>query len=116
MVKNTIPKIRPRYEYQIKYSKEFALKTMATKLEKTDKPIKGVIVDNHVILDVPKQNRHLWSPQMNFRITNDDNNQQLIQVIGIIGPRPEVWTFFLFLNWYYGVFTFIIWSFKMDAG
>ena len=96
MLKNIIPKIRPRFVYTIQYSKELALDTITKQLNNTDKPIEGVIIDNHVILDVPKSNRHFWSPQMNFRITYGDENMQITQVKGIIGPRPEVWTLFIF--------------------
>jgi hypothetical protein len=113
MVIRAIPKIRPRFVYPLKHSRERALYLMETEIKNTDLPIEGVILGNHVILDVVKKERHFWSPQMNFRFTNNDVNPAFTHVKGIIGPRPAVWTFFIFIYFLIGTLGFLLSSYGL---
>ena len=111
--RQAIPRIRPRFEFPIKYSKQDALQIMAAALEETNETIEGMIVDNHVIIDVTEEIRHFWSPQMNFRFTLDEDQPKITQVKGIIGPRPATWTLFMFFYFLIGTLGFFISSFGL---
>lgn len=66
-------------------------------LENTTENIKGKVIDHHVILDVTEPDIHYWSPQLNFRIEPDEENTDQAVISGLIGPRPAVWTLFMFV-------------------
>lgn len=55
------------------------------------------ISNNHIFIDVPKKDEHFWSPQLEVEIIENEENGKTI-VKGILGPKPQVWTFFIFLH------------------
>jgi len=112
--KSKLPRIRPRFEFAIKHSKEKALKIMSDALDNTNKRIEGVIIGNHVMLDVIKEDRNFWSPQMNFRFTIDDDEPSVTKVKGIIGPRPATWTLFMFFYFLIGTIGFLLSSYGLS--
>ncbi|MDY0780893.1 GTP-binding protein [Tenacibaculum sp. IB213877] len=57
---------------------------------------KGKIVDNHVVIDVPKKDAHFWSPQLHFEVDEIDGEGTVIK--GLFGPKPQVWTLFMFIH------------------
>ena len=63
----------------------------------------GQIVDNHIILDIVSEDQHYWSPQLNFRVEVDETDENCSIVSGLIGPRPGVWTLFIFIYFLIGV-------------
>jgi len=82
-------------------------------LHTSNENIIGTIVDNHVILDITQKDIHYWSPQVNFRIEEDRNDPNQSVLSGIIGPRPKVWTLFMFIYFAIGTIGFFISSFGM---
>ncbi|MGB3589024.1 MAG: hypothetical protein WBA23_20925 [Tunicatimonas sp.] len=66
-------------------------------LENSPSNIKGYITNNHVTLDISGADVHYWSPQLNFRVEPNEENQNHSVVSGLIGPRPAVWTMFMFI-------------------
>ena len=85
------------------------------------------ILDDHLILDIPIHDRHYWSPQLSLRVeeAEDDPTQSIVR--GLIGPRPAVWTLFMFFyltvgvvgtglamwgfsKWMLGNFSHLIWA------
>ena len=87
---------------------------MSNALENTDERIEGVVVGNHVILDVLEEDRHFWSPQLNFRFTIDEDEPTITKVKGIIGPRPATWTLFMFIYFLIGTLGFLLSSFGLS--
>lgn len=73
--------------------------------------IHAQIVDNHIILDITGEAVHYWSPQLNFRVEPDDENDAHCIVAGLIGPRPTVWTLFMFGYFSVGILGFFISSY-----
>lgn len=55
------------------------------------------MIGNHIILDIVEKDAHYWSPQMNFRIEEDEFNPGTTIIAGLIGPTPKVWTLFVFI-------------------
>ena len=54
---------------------------------------------------------HYWSPQLSFRVELDEQNPNQSVVFGLIGPKPEVWTMFMFVYFTIGVLGFFISSY-----
>ncbi len=59
--------------------------------------LKGRIVGSLVVLDIVEQESHYWSPQMSFRVEEDEFNTGTTIIAGLIGPTPKVWTMFVFI-------------------
>ena len=68
----------------------------------------GRIMDDHVMLDIPAKDLHYWSPQLNFRLEEDPDHPDQTTVQGLIGPRPAVWTMFMFFYFSFGIIGFVI--------
>ena len=80
-------------------------------IENRPNEVIGKIVDNHIILDIVEKDQHYWSPQLNFRIEQDEFDTNKSVVAGLIGPKPAVWTMFMFIYFLIGIAGFFISSF-----
>ena len=87
------------------------MERIATLLENPPKEVKGSIIDNHIILDIVKDEQHYWSPQLNFRLEQDEEDSNKTIVSGLIGPKPAVWTLFMFIYFLIGTLGFFIFSY-----
>ena len=72
--------------------------------------IKGRVVDNVVTLDIIDKDIHYWSPHLNMRVEVDEQRPDHSTIYGLIGPRPIVWTLFMFIYFFIGTIGFIIFS------
>lgn len=70
--------------------------------------IQAKVIGNHVILDIVGEDVHFWSPQLNFRIEENEEISGSTTVAGLIGPRPNVWTLFMFVYFSVGIAGFFI--------
>ncbi len=75
--------------------------------------IQARIVDDLVVLDIKKE-VHYWSPQLNFRVEADEDFPEHTSVSGLIGPRPKVWTLFVFIYFFLGITGFFISSYGVS--
>jgi hypothetical protein len=53
-------------------------------------------VDDHVFLKIPQEKQHYWSPQLDLEIVSFEEGTS--QLHGVFGPKPAVWTMFMFLH------------------
>ncbi len=83
-------------------------------LTNTPEHMDGHLVDNHIILDIVGEEVHFWSPQLNFRIEPDEEDDTKSVVSGLIGPRPTVWTLFMFIYFSTGVIGFFVSSYGVS--
>jgi len=104
---HSITHIRPRFKLNVNHPKEDLLEKAKMKLKQQNK-IKGKVIDNHIILDIHDNEIHYWSPQLNFRIEEDDENKGQSIIAGLIGPRPKVWTLFVFIYFSLGIIGFFV--------
>lgn len=93
----TITQIRPRFKLKIPHSPEKIMEGIKLLLEKTPDHIQGKIVGHHIILGIVGEELHYWSPQLNFRVEEDEFNPAHSIMAGLIGPRPPVWTLFMLI-------------------
>ena len=76
--------------------------------------IRGKIVGDHVILDVVGEDVHYWSPQLNFRVEESEEAAGQTLIAGLIGPRPAVWTLFMFVYFSIGIAGFFVTSYGIS--
>ena len=88
-------------------------------LNKGDCKYCSKIVDGHIIIDVPKDENHFWSPQLNIEIEQNENNKSIVK--GLFGPKPTVWTLFMFFHFAvavafigFAVVAYVQWTLKTD--
>ena len=86
--------MRPRYRRTTPIDSESLMQTIIEKLRKSEN-ITGSTLENHAYLRVPVDNQHYWSPEFNITIENNEDGGSLVR--GVVGPRPRVWTMFMFL-------------------
>ncbi|WP_428742550.1 GTP-binding protein [Tenacibaculum sp.] len=84
--------LKPRFRLEYEMNSEVLLEEIKKRLSDVSK-YKMKVVDNHVVLDVPEKESHLWSPQLHLEIEEISENLSLIK--GLFGPKPQVWTFFI---------------------
>ena len=83
-------------------------------LEKYPDQVKGLIIDHHIVLDIVEDDVHYWSPQLNFRVEADEQDPDQSVLSGLIGPRPAVWTLFMFIYFSTGIIGFFISSYGVS--
>ena len=66
------------------------------------KGVVGNTLENHAYLKIPQEEQHYWSPE--FDVTVEKYKEGSL-VRGVVGPKPKVWTMFMFL--YSGVLVFL---------
>lgn len=88
--------LRPRFRYLVPYSPEKLVEKVKTQMtENNPNGFYGSVLKYHMVLDYPEKVRHFWSPQIDINI-EVYKEQTLIR--GLVGPRPNVWTIFMFFN------------------
>lgn len=53
------------------------------------------VATHHVFMKMEKSQQHFWSPQLGLAIEKHEEGGALIR--GLYGPRPQIWTMFVFL-------------------
>jgi len=87
--------LKPRFKLLV----DKPLAEVKSKFEErlSQKPLgfKTKIVDNHIVIDVPKEDAHVWSPQLQIELVYENEKTS---VKGLYGPKPQLWTFFMMIH------------------
>ncbi len=87
--------LKPRFNLKIDASMDEILQQFKDSLELKDCKYLSQIVGHHIVVDVPISEEHFWSPQLHVEIEKEND---ITIVKGILGPKPKIWTFFIFLH------------------
>lgn len=98
-------KIRPRFRRIIEPDKEEFLAQLKTALKSDGATCRGNVVGKHCKLYLPKASQQFWSPELNLALEITEEGTLLR---GFYGPRPTVWTMFVFFYSLVGFATIII--------
>ncbi len=85
--------VRPRFKIESPLGVEEVLEKLKNALNEKDATCKGRVSPGYVTLFIPPQEQHYWSPQLSLTIEEFKNGSLLR---GLYGPRPTVWTVFVF--------------------
>lgn len=118
--KNKEVHLRPRFKFTVEQAPEAVIKKFRLQQEIKTQKHQIKIVGHHIIIDVAKEEDHYWSPQLHIEIEGfDDNNRALVK--GLFGPKPQVWTFFMFLHFavafafvVFGIMAYVKWILKTN--
>jgi Na+/melibiose symporter-like transporter len=113
--------LKPRFKVEMDETEDVIITKFVKSLKENNFIYPNKIVDNHVVIDVPPENEHFWSPQLQIEIEKGENGKTIVK--GLLGPKPKVWTFFMFLHFFvaisFCVFLVVFytkWSLNQDYG
>ncbi|ARV15384.1 hypothetical protein [Polaribacter sp. SA4-12] len=93
--------LRPRLKIDLKDGSEEILERFSNEFKSDDCRFLGNIVDGHVFISVSKKDEHFWSPQLHLEIIGKTRRTSLLK--GLFGPKPQVWTLFMFIHFVIGI-------------
>lgn len=64
-------------------------------------------------MDIVGEEVHYWSPHLTFRVEESEDKEGHAVLSGLIGPRPSVWTMFMFIYFTTGILGFFISSYGL---
>ena len=97
--------LKPRFQVSVKKPQKDVLKDFKVSLKREKCPYYSKIVGYHIVLDIPENQSHFWSPQLHLEVEKDKDNTTLIK--GLLGPKPHIWTFFMFLHFVVAITFFV---------
>lgn len=93
--------VRPRFRFTVPYATKPLVEHLRKKFLSKEHKFPTKVVGNYFTLDVPDHISHFWSPRVSFEIEVDEEDPNKSLVRGLIGPKPNVWTMFMFI--YFGI-------------
>ncbi len=87
--------IRPRFQLVSRFSLNELIQKITLAIHEDNAPCKARIVHDHIVFFFPTEQQHYWSPQLSLSIEENDHEKGSI-IRGLYGPRPAVWTMFVF--------------------
>lgn len=110
--------LKPRFKLRYSDPKEEIIEQFRINLSHEKCRFPSKIVDHHIVIDVPDGEEHFWSPQLHVEVEKEDD---VTIVKGILGPKPKIWTLFIFFHFAVAVTFFVFfvifysrWSLNQD--
>lgn len=98
--------LKPRFNIDFDETKDTILDKFTEKLDQENCTYCKKMGDNHIYIDIPENEAHLWSPQLSLEVESHEKGSRLK---GFFAPKPGIWTFFMFLHFVVAV-GFLIFS------
>ena len=93
--------LRPRFEIDLPFPQKIVLEIFENTAQK---PFLIKRLDEHIFIKFNPKANQFWSPQLHLELYETDKKN--CKLIGVFGPNPTLWTFFMFLH--FGVATIFI--------
>jgi len=93
-------RLRPKCRIVSSQSPNEVLDKIATNLKAEALNFEGQIVQEHAFIRIPEKDQHYWSPELHVWARQEEKETI---VYGVMGPKPKIWTMFMFF--YTGVIT-----------
>lgn len=117
--KNSDIHLRPRFKMNFEESQQKLISKFQNNVKNADCNYCVKVIDGHIVIDIPAEENHFWSPQLNIEIEQIDENRSIVK--GLFGPKPQVWTFFMFIHFAmavafigFSIIAYVKWSLKSD--
>lgn len=85
-------RIRPRYTFSTSLKKEEVLAKLREGLDKDPLGLNGKFVKPLVVITVPEEKRHFWSPELSLDVEGKDSETEIRCTLG---PHSSIWTMFI---------------------
>lgn len=87
--------LKPRFKLALESKKESVLQMFSKNLNLDTCDYSYKISGNHIFIDVSEKQDHFWSPQLHLEVVENEKGSLLR---GLFAPKPNIWTFFMFLH------------------
>lgn len=87
--------LKPRFKIEVQQQKDFIIQQFKDNLNQPDCKYCSKMGNDHIFIDLPKEEQKLWTPQLEVVVEQKENGS-LIR--GLFAPKPSMWTFFIFLH------------------
>ena len=94
--KNSDIYLRPRFKMEFNENQQKLIAKFQRNVKNANCKYCVKVIDGHIVIDIPADENHFWSPQLHFEIDRVDENKSIVK--GLFGPKPQVWTFFMFIH------------------
>ena len=88
--------LKPRFKIEKQEKADAIIEKFKNVFAQGGNNYSGKIVDHHIIIDVPKDDEHFWSPQLHIEVEDGENGGT--QIKGLYGPKPQIWSLFMFIH------------------
>ncbi|MDO9274992.1 MAG: GTP-binding protein [Lutibacter sp.] len=117
--KNSDIHLRPRFKMEFEESQQNLIAKFQNKVKNATCKYCVKVIDGHIVIDIPAEENHFWSPQLHVEIEKIEENRSIVK--GLFGPKPQVWTFFMFIHFAmavafigFSIIAYVKWSLKSD--
>jgi len=86
-------RLRPRSRFTSTLPKQEILSRIQDELKERKFPLTGIVVQEHAFIRIPEKDQHYWSPEMHVWVRAEEKESIIYSVIG---PKPKIWTLFIF--------------------
>lgn len=111
-------RIRPRFERTVYYTPEAVQELFEKGLARPDAPCVGKVRKNHIVLYIPEEEQHYWSPQLSMSLYEEEEGTL---ITGVYGPHPSIWSAFFYgyaiialLSLFLSIWGCSVWMLKKD--
>lgn len=87
-----LPPMRPKFEFTFPIAPDHAIELLEGIMDNEDHPIEGRTAGNHLMLVIPIEDRHFWSPWLNLEARPHQSTPPVTHIKGRFSPNPSVWT------------------------
>ncbi len=108
---------RPRFKIYTTVSRTDYTEKLKELVNQTDE-YNGNINSETALITVQTDHNHYWKPTLALRTELDEEKQKTV-IRGVFGPSSAVWTFFMFLNFIFGILWMIgitLWYVERQIG
>lgn len=98
-------RIRPRFRVEVEWTQEEIKSHFKERLEQPGAPCVAAFFPQHIILRLPPEDRHFWSPCLELSLEEQGDHTM---IRGLYGPNPQVWTMFILAYGAIGVLALFI--------
>jgi hypothetical protein len=85
--------VRPRFQIQTEKSMDAIAADIRSALARPGATCRGQVNTGFISLYIPVEEQHYWSPRLTITLEEADGG---VLLRGLYGPRPAVWTMFVF--------------------
>ena len=93
-------RLRPRMRIVSEKPSKTILDQISMLLKKNDFKLEGQVVQEHAFVRFPEHMQKYWTPELDVWAREEENETI---VYGVMGPKPKIWTMFMFF--YVGILT-----------
>lgn len=95
-----LPHVRPRFKIVTPKKEAEIAQSFRDQLARSDSGCTASINPGFISVFIPQAKQHYWSPQLSMTIESTEEGQV---IRGLYGPRPGIWTMFVFFYFIIGL-------------